>query len=326
MQETISYNSAPLISVIVPVYNVERYIQNTLVSLDGQTFRDFEIILVDDGSQDASIKIASSHLEGSDVPWTVVTQKNQGSGIARNAGVEASRGEWIYFLDSDDAIQPFTFEGFSRLVCVGDAPDIIFTKFQTVSEDDVFKVAKKHDATTAYGRDELLRLFLLREIVPLVPGTLYSKRLLVKNGISHEALRWSEDQHFMWRVLAHLDTAVFWDCVTYNYCQHAGSIMSSTPAERIIDAYARFLELPAEVPYDAAAEFLVPRWVLGSLHATAPRMGYRAWRGLFDALGGARNIKKLGKFPAPKVRLLSRIGAISPKLLYIAFGGGRNAS
>lgn len=326
MLEAISRSGMPLISVIVPVYNVERYIQHTLVSLDRQTFRDFEIILVDDGSQDASIKIASSHLEGSDVPWTVVTQKNQGSGIARNAGVEASRGEWIYFLDSDDAIQPFTFEGFSRLVCVGDALDIIFTKFQTVSEDDVFKVAKKHDATTAYGRDELLRLFLLREIVPLVPGTLYSKRLLVKNGISHEALRWSEDQHFMWRVLAHLDTAVFWDCVTYNYCQHVGSIMSSTPAERIIDAYARFLELPAEVPYDAAAEFLVPRWVLGSLHATAPRMGYRAWRGLFDALGGARNIKKLGKFPAPKVRLLSRIGAISPKLLYIAFGGGRNAS
>ena len=326
MLEAISRSGMPLISVIVPVYNVERYIQHTLVSLDRQTFRDFEIILVDDGSQDASIKIASSHLEGSDVPWTVVTQKNQGLGIARNAGVEASRGEWIYFLDSDDAIQPFTFEGFSRLVCVGDAPDIIFTKFQTVSEDDVFKVAKKHDATTAYGRDELLRLFLLREIVPLVPGTLYSKRLLVKNGISHEALRWSEDQHFMWRVLAHLDTAVFWDCVTYNYCQHAGSIMSSTPAERIIDAYARFLELPAEVPYDAAAEFLAPRWVLGSLHATAPRMGYRAWRGLFDALGGARNIKKLGKFPAPKVRLLSRIGAISPKLLYIAFGGGRNAS
>ena len=326
MLEAISRSGMPLISVIVPVYNVERYIQHTLVSLDRQTFRDFEIILVDDGSQDASIKIASSHLEGSDVPWTVVTQKNQGLGIARNAGVEASRGEWIYFLDSDDAIQPFTFEGFSRLVCVGDAPDIIFTKFQTVSEDDVFKVAKKHDATTAYGRDELLRLFLLREIVPLVPGTLYSKRLLVENGISHEALRWSEDQHFMWRVLAHLDTAVFWDCVTYNYCQHAGSIMSSTPAERIIDAYARFLELPAEVPYDAAAEFLVPRWVLGSLHATAPRMGYRAWRGLFDALGGARNIKKLGKFPAPKVRLLSRIGAISPKLLYIAFGGGRNAS
>ncbi len=326
MLEVTSNSSMPLISVIVPVYNVERYIQNTLVSLDSQTFRDFEIIVVDDGSQDASIKIASSHLEDSDVSWTVVEQKNQGSGIARNTGVEASRGEWIYFLDSDDAIQPFTFGGFSRLVCAGDAPDIIFTKFQTVSEDDALKVAEKRNAITAYGRDELLRLFLLREIVPLVPGTLYSKKLLVENDISHEALRWSEDQHFMWRVLAHLDTAVFWDCVTYNYCQHAGSIMSSTPVERIIDAYARFLELPAEVPYDAAAEFLVPRWVFGSLHATASRMDYKTWRGLFDSLDGACNIKKLGQFPASKVRLLSHIGAISPKFLYIAFGGGRNAS
>lgn len=317
-----SRNKTPLISVIVPVYNVENYILNSLKSLDRQTFRDFEIILVDDGSPDGSIRIASDYLAGTNLACTIVKQENKGQGIARNSGVEAAHGEWIYFLDSDDAIQPFTFEGFNVLIRDGHAPDIIFTRFQMVSVADIFKSATYQTNTLSYSRDELLDLFLLRRLVPLVPGTFYAKKMLVKNEIFHEGIRWSEDQHFMWRVLANINVATFWNCITYNYCQHEGSIMTSTPSSRIVAAYKCFLRLPAEVGCGEVSELLVPRWVLGSLHATAPLMGYETWHRLYEDLDGAYNIRKLTGFPDLKIRLLGYVGAISPKLLYFALSGG----
>ena len=79
-------------------------------SLLNQTYRDVEIILVDDGSPDRSIEVAQSVLESGDLTYHVLQQENSGQGIARNTGVAAAKGEWIYFLDSDDVIQPETLE------------------------------------------------------------------------------------------------------------------------------------------------------------------------------------------------------------------------
>ena len=93
-------------SVVVPLYNKEQYIERTLQSILSQTYRDYEIIVIDDGSNDGSYSKAESILKQYSKSSIIFKQQNSGVGSARNKGVELSRGEYICFLDSDDWWEP----------------------------------------------------------------------------------------------------------------------------------------------------------------------------------------------------------------------------
>lgn len=93
--------SNPMLSVIMPVYNKEKWIENTLHSVINQTFFDSEIIIIDDGSTDSSLEI----VEKCD-RIKVLKQKNKGASAARNVGIDTARGKYIIMLDADDTIEP----------------------------------------------------------------------------------------------------------------------------------------------------------------------------------------------------------------------------
>lgn len=95
----------PAISVIIPVFNTEPYLANCLASIYGQTFENFEAIVVDDGSTDGSADIARTIAE-KDSRFRIVSQENKGLSEARNAGIEVAQGDWITFVDSDDMLAP----------------------------------------------------------------------------------------------------------------------------------------------------------------------------------------------------------------------------
>ncbi|MBQ6975180.1 MAG: glycosyltransferase family 2 protein, partial [Selenomonadaceae bacterium] len=94
----------PLISAVVPIYNVERYIKVCIDSILAQTFQDFEIIIVDDASPDNSYNICQKLYGGNEKVRIVRHEKNQGLEPARNTGIEYARGKYIFFVDSDDFI------------------------------------------------------------------------------------------------------------------------------------------------------------------------------------------------------------------------------
>ena len=104
-------NAKPLVSIIVPVYNVEQYIKDTVKSVQDQTYEHVEIMLIDDGSPDNS-GIICDELAKSDNRIKVIHQKNMGVTKARKHGIEASTGEWIVFLDGDDQLLPTAIEYF----------------------------------------------------------------------------------------------------------------------------------------------------------------------------------------------------------------------
>ena len=96
------------LSVIVPVYRTERYLEEIVRSLKAQTFADFEVVLVDDGSPDGSPALCD-RIAAEDKRFRVIHKLNEGLGYARNTGLEAARGEYVTFIDSDDTISPDTF-------------------------------------------------------------------------------------------------------------------------------------------------------------------------------------------------------------------------
>ena len=100
-----------LISIIVPVYNVSEYLPRCLDSLINQTYKNIEIILVNDGSTDNSLEICKKYAE-KDLRIKVIDKENGGISSARNTGIAEASGEWIGFVDSDDYIEPCTYEIF----------------------------------------------------------------------------------------------------------------------------------------------------------------------------------------------------------------------
>ena len=110
----------PKISVVIPVYNVEPFVGKCLSTLVHQTFQDFEIIAVNDGSKDGSLAILRE-FERNYANIIVIDQPNAGMSMARNRGMEAARGEYLCFVDSDDYVSPYFLEELHRAVTENDA-------------------------------------------------------------------------------------------------------------------------------------------------------------------------------------------------------------
>lgn len=110
----------PEISIIVPVYNVEKYLEKCVDSILAQTFRDFEVVLVDDGATDSSGKLCDQLCE-KDARIRVIHKENGGLSSARNAGIENARGNYLAFIDSDDYIDPGMMEELYRNIVNEDA-------------------------------------------------------------------------------------------------------------------------------------------------------------------------------------------------------------
>lgn len=102
--------SVPKISIIIPMFNCERYIKECLESLDKQTFKDFEILLIDDGSTDSTQEVISDYAEESTLNIKMIEQENGGAARARNHGLDHATGEFVAFIDADDTVSPDYFE------------------------------------------------------------------------------------------------------------------------------------------------------------------------------------------------------------------------
>ena len=166
-------NTKALISIIIPVYNAEKYISNTIKSLFSQTYKNFEVIIIDDGSSDNSMQIVDKEMKQKNIPYTIIRQANQGVGKARNVGYENANGEWILFLDADDTINPFSIEIYTKIIEKEEKVDIIFSKFRDVDEKNSLDSAEYENTYSWIEKDKILKEFLTRQRVLLVPGTLY---------------------------------------------------------------------------------------------------------------------------------------------------------
>ena len=196
----------PAVSVIIPLYNSERYIGDALNSLLAQTFQNFEVIVVDDCSTDSSCAVVENYAERFGGRLKLAhTKRNSGSaGIPRNKGMEFSRGEYIYFLDSDDSITPTAFEELYSLAKEYDA-DVVFCEkyFETDSNGTNVRLVSKQggslvDSPVFQSEDfkERVKDILHRDIWG-TPWSKFTRRnILIENELRFPNLRPCED--YLW--------------------------------------------------------------------------------------------------------------------------------
>lgn len=122
-----------MISVVIPVYNVERYLRECLDSVQSQTLADFEVVMVNDGSTDGSADIAGEYAK-SDPRFRLLTIPNGGASVARNAGIKAATGDFFVFLDADDAMHPRALEILSSVMQQYPQADMVMTDIRQTAK------------------------------------------------------------------------------------------------------------------------------------------------------------------------------------------------
>ena len=181
----------PLLTVVIPVYNVEKYLKRCIESILIQEWKNYDILLVDDGSTDNSPQICDDYAKAYDF-ISVIHKKNGGLSAARNTGISHAEGEYVYFPDSDDWIEPNTFSDLAEVI-ESDQYDIIsFNREFVKSEADIIKSDSKQSKRLT-GKEALVEMFSYGFITGFANDKIYRKALFTKNNIQFPVGKYYED-------------------------------------------------------------------------------------------------------------------------------------
>lgn len=218
----------PFFSVILPIYNVEQYLERCVCSVEGQSFHDYELILVDDGSTDLSGQICDQ-LAGRYDNIRVIHKKNGGLSSARNAGTEIARGEYIWWVDSDDWIAPCALSLLYSVAQSGRQDIIKFNHIRVTDEEQVISsIAVPGDYIGGSRLEDLIRLALTRTSKYILSAWshIYRRQFLVENRLAFVSEReiGSEDYLFNLQALLLAENIKVIDVPLYYYEQRMGSL------------------------------------------------------------------------------------------------------
>ena len=219
----------PKISIIVPVYNTERYLSRCIDSILEQSFRDFELLLIDDGSKDGSGKICDAYA-AKDVRVKVYHQVNQGVSVARNVGLENAKGEWIYFPDSDDELMPNAFEMMMEMVC--EKIDFVMCGYNVYNEDGecTYAITTRKQCVIS-KHDALMEMFC--PTIYRYQGYLWNKLFKASIVKGHsmafaKGIKFNEDRLFNVQYLCHINGDVaYTTSPIYQYIERSTGAMAS---------------------------------------------------------------------------------------------------
>lgn len=221
-----------LISVIVAVYNIEQYIACCIESIQRQTYKELEIILVDDGSTDESGKICDAYKDKDD-RIKVIHRENGGPGAARNMGIEHAHGEYIGFVDGDDWIEASMYEKMIQQA-QKESADLVVCRYYRVYRD--FCVDESTNRITIYEKPFSMLTQCFKEdeafLIQSAPwNKLYRRTLLEEERFPEDTVY--EDVVFSAKILSKVQKGVYIDTALYHYtCEREGSTTNAGLTER----------------------------------------------------------------------------------------------
>lgn len=225
------------VSIIIPIYNVEKYLEKCLESIRAQTYQDLEIILVNDGSTDQSLQICEAYAQ-KDARIHVIDKVNEGVAIARNTGIAHATGDYIAFIDPDDWIEPLMFENMVKALQETNSPVCLcdfFKDTQKRSQPKRFEFKEtllvgeqivEHLINGMIGMPDLLPKYVY--IMGCVWRGLYRRSFISQHQLHFEpGLSVMEDLVFMVQTLLKCEQVAVVHEPYYHYVQHASSTLHS---------------------------------------------------------------------------------------------------
>lgn len=242
------------ISIIIPVYNAEDYLDRCLQSILSQDFNSYEVILVDDGSSDAS-SLISDRYSSTDPRFRTIHKTNGGVSSARNAGIDLAKGEYLMFVDSDDALPPGAIKAMTEGL---DGEDMVLGGYVTYI-DSVPKKEMNPRETRTFGGSQMNEFFNsnIRKNCEMLdaPWAKLFRRKAVGALRFNEKLSYAEDKLFVFAFMASCSSVRSCKDMVYAYHLRRGSLGSDIVSDRHLMQLRRFL--PA---YSAVLNRLVERY------------------------------------------------------------------
>ena len=236
-------NNNPLVSIILPTYNVEKYLLQCLESIKGQTYKNYEVIIVIDGASDNSYEIAKDYCARNN-QFSVYWQENAGSGSARNKGLDYAKGDYVCFIDPDDWIEPYYIENLLKSQQHADF-DLVTTYANFVYYDkNEIEIGRKQRNAIAQElldkktvRINYLNLFN-KNMISAPTRMLYRMSIIRENSIRFPNLRRSQDIVFNYRYYNYINRLCVSTSSGYNY-----RVLLSDRMGRIKSDYYKTIEL-----------------------------------------------------------------------------------
>lgn len=232
----------PKFSIIIPVYNVENYIKKCLDSVFSQSFKDYEVIVVNDGTKDNSMDIVK------DYKVKVINQKNQGLSAARNTGVKEAKGDYLLFLDSDDYYEKDLLKEINN--SLKNNPDVVRFQIQDVKEDKVIKEYHEKEFNNLNGVEAFNELVKYHYVENAWCYAI-KRKYYEKENYCFSVGKIHEDFGLLPLVIIKSKIVNSIPYIGYNYVQREASIMSSKSYEKtkkkVEDFYSHYKYLISEI-------------------------------------------------------------------------------
>lgn len=249
-------------SIITPHYNSYNLMQNYFNSLEKQTYRNFEVIIIDDCSTDGSYEKILKYQKKSNLNLTILrTKKNMGPGVARNYGLKKVKGDYITFIDSDDYIENTCLSEIASVLEKNEFDCLIFDYYRH------FKGKKQYGTSIPNFEDGIISK---KDAIANITGStwckVYKKQIIHEHEITFPSLMRFEDMAFNKLAISKCDNIYYYKKPFYNYINHKGSIVHSEKYQNIsyaIDAF-KIVEKNLEDEYKHECEAIFTREVLYS--------------------------------------------------------------
>lgn len=222
------------VSVIVPVYNSEKYLEGCLEALANQTLKELEIVLVNDGSTDSSLEIMESFAKKYDGRFVIINKENGGQATARNMGILRSSGEYIGFVDSDDKVDIHMFEAMYNRAVSGKY-DLVECHYHYVMEQEdkgIKELSTRGDIRQYESRKDMF-------INPMASpwNKLYKRSILIDGNITFPEGLIYEDTSFFIKTIPYIKTSSYMDNKFVYYYLRDSSTMNANKSKRVGDIF-----------------------------------------------------------------------------------------
>lgn len=307
-----------LVSVIIPVYQVQDYILETIKSVVSQAYKNIEIILINDGTKDKSIEIAEKYLKMTKSIYYIVNQRNSGLSAARNAGMRIAKGKYICFIDADDIISK---DHIANLVDELNSNDVkfAFAEFENTTIENRYGNDKEDGhVCEIMDQNTIQEKFLNREVKIHACAILLDFKYLQDNNMYfNEKLKHGEDVEFIWRWLSVIDRCVHISSKTYKYLCRPNSLMTNQNVENITFFFQEFDQSIMNTGLSSQMKKkVISRVNFGIYHAFAKNSSYKLFKKLLSKTEYKSLTKNVMELNDDKIHLLVFFLWNIPKLFW----------
>ena len=303
------------VSVIVPVYNASQYIGKTLNSIISQDFDSFEIIVIDDGSTDNSLELVNGILKDCEIPHKIIHQDNAGVSVARNVGIDASKGDYLVFVDADDYISTNHLSSLYN-----GKTDFSLTLYAKKEGDKLTNI-------DTYSQNEIstydfIKMELNMEITFNFFQLMYKSDIIKNNNIKFTpGIVYGEDTEFAHKSLNYGESIAINNEITYFYVQHPESAINTTEYRRfgIVEIFENIAEFYRQNGKEEFSRMIITSRIPKAIFGNMNFFFYNGYD--FDEVIGKMKeldlLTKLSKYQGDsKFKMKIRLFLLNPKLYY----------